>query len=527
MRIIICLFAGVLLFSSCKSVDAYNASITEKKPVKDLQNDVDYAYSKLKKLHPHLYQYTPKDSLDQAFENLKASIVQPMTPEEFYKKLAPVVTRVGQGHLSTSRPYQRLEKSKRKSLKGKRFEFQALNYEFVEGKLYVKKVNNYDTLLIGSQVLKVNDEPVGKILGKYKKTIASDGYNTTFYNRFMAQHFGKLYIRDRGFQDSIQVTFQKKDSVYSKMFRYVKSDSVYYAPEKKPKDSITPTKLTKAEKKELKVKAKQKRKYNRIHDFNPSENNYARNFELIGKDSAVAYMKIRGFSAGKYKPFYEKSFDSIKANKIQNLIIDLRDNNGGSLREISILYSYLVQEPFTFINKAEVNSRIPTLKALISKGNPTALNVVGTVLSPIFGVRDVIKTRKEDGKLYYNFKESKTMEPAENNFSGKVYVLINGSSFSASSIISTNLQATGRATFVGEETGGAYNGTVAGSYKIVKLPTSKIKLRVGLLQIEAPYKQQPDGFGIKPDVEILPDLESLPETQDNALQWILNEIERQ
>ncbi|MCB0470441.1 MAG: hypothetical protein KDC51_07765, partial [Flavobacteriaceae bacterium] len=95
-----------------------------------------------------------------------------------------------------------------------------------------KKVNNYDTLLIGSQVLKVNDEPVDKILGKYKKTIASDGYNTTFYNRFMAQHFGKLYIRDRGFQDSIQVTFQKKDSVYSKMFRYVKSDSVYYAPEK-------------------------------------------------------------------------------------------------------------------------------------------------------------------------------------------------------------------------------------------------------------------------------------------------------
>ena len=89
-----------------------------------------------------------------------------------------------------------LEKSKRKSLKGKRFEFQALNYEFVNGDLYVKKVNNYDTLLIGSQVLKVNDEPVGKILGKYKKTIASDGYNTTFYNRFMAQHFGKLYNQE-------------------------------------------------------------------------------------------------------------------------------------------------------------------------------------------------------------------------------------------------------------------------------------------------------------------------------------------
>jgi C-terminal processing protease CtpA/Prc len=38
--------------------------------------------------------------------------------------------------------------------------------------------------------------------------------------------------------------------------------------------------------------------------------------------------------------------------------------------------------------------------------------------------------------------------------------MINGGSFSASSLISSNLKLQ-RVTFVGEETGGAFNGTVA------------------------------------------------------------------
>jgi C-terminal processing protease CtpA/Prc len=41
----------------------------------------------------------------------------------------------------------------------------------------------------------------------------------------------------------------------------------------------------------------------------------------------------------------------------------------------------------------------------------------------------------------------------------KIYVMINGGSFSASSLISSNLK-TPKVTFVGEETGGAFNGTV-------------------------------------------------------------------
>ena len=311
------------------------------------------------------------------------------------------------------------------------------------------------------------------------------------------------------------------------MFKYIPRDSSYYSLEKKAADTAQPRKLTKAEKKAQKALAKQRKKYNKIHGYNPSEKNFNRNFKFIGQDSTVAYMKIRGFSGGKYGPFYQDVFDSIQERNAQNLIIDLRDNNGGSLQEISVLYSYLVQEPYKFINEAEVNSRIHTLKSMISNGNPTGGNIFNALFVPVFGVRDVFKTHKEDGKLYYRLKQSKVEEPKENNFKGTVYVLINGSSFSASSVLSTNLQATQRATFIGEETGGAYNGTVAGKYKIVKLPASQIRLRIGLMQIETPYKVEPDGYGVKPDVVIEPTLEEINNGKDLALEWILEKINDQ
>ena len=105
-----------------------------------------------------------------------------------------------------------------------------------------------------------------------------------------------------------------------------------------------------------------------------------------------------------------------------------------------------------------------------------------------------------------------------------MYVLINGNSFSASSLISTHLKATKRAVFVGEETGGAYNGTVAGIYKIYELPNSKLKIRMGLMHVDTPYKQTPDGYGVKPDVVVTPSLEDLILKKDTELQWILNDI---
>lgn len=513
----------VILFASCTSVKKHNEQIAKLHAVEDLHKDLDKVYKQLQKHHPKLYQYTSKEVLGFKFDSLKSTITSPISSRDFYKKLAPVVVYVKQGHVSVSPPNKRFTKKERKALKKKKFQFSDLDFEYLDDKLWVKETQTKDSTIVGSEVVNIDNENVTELIKKYKTMFSSDGYNQTFYNRRVGKSFTAFFYRDKGFIDSLKVTFKANDSLFDKTFKRIeKKEKKAVSDSIKPKKAI---KLSKAKKKENRLAAKAKRKHDNKYGYIKSRKIYTRNFSFIGKDSSVAYIKIRGFKNGKFKDFYKECFTKIDSAKTKNLVIDLRDNGGGRISEISNLYSYLTDKEYQFILESEVNSRIPFLKSYMSNAMPNSLKAFVGVLSPIVLTHNLIKTKKKDGKLYYKFKQSKVEEPNPLNFKGDVYVLINGNSFSASSILSTNLQANNRAKFVGEETGGAYNGTVAGIYKIYELPTSKLKIRMGLMQVETPFKQQPDGFGVIPDVEILPTIEDRRQGIDPELDWILKDIE--
>ena len=104
--------------------------------------------------------------------------------------------------------------------------------------------------------------------------------------------------------------------------------------------------------------------------------------------------------------------------------------------------------------------------------------------------------------------------------------MINGGSFSASCILSSSLKSNPNVTFVGEETGGAFNGTVAGIMPVVKLPNSKIALRLGLMDIQTINQTDIVGRGIFPDKEIVQTVQDKITTKDPELQWILNDLKK-
>ncbi len=518
-KILIFVFIAIC-FASCTSVKQYNAAISSPHSVAELHADVDKAYSQLQRFHPKLYQYASKSVLDTEFASLKNDINGPMGSAQFYQRLAKVLKKVGQGHLQSRPPTKRYNSKQLKVLNKLKFEFNDLDFEVLHDKLWIKSTRGKDSTFVGDEVLAVDKELATKLIEKYKGLFSSDGFNTTYYDRYAGRNFSNFHYSDKGFSDSLTLLLKKNDSIYFKTFKWIGKGGAIR------KDSTSQQEL-KAYKIKSKEEQKAKKKEGRKRGYVSGRDYYLRNFDFIGKDHSIGYMKIRGFGHGNQKKFYKEVFAKIDSAKVDYLVLDLRDNGGGSLDEIENLYSYLALKPFKFINNAEVKTNIPATKALFSKRGLGILEGTFRLLSaPGLLVYDLLHSKKENGKRTYKLTKAKLKNPKKNNFAGKIYVLINGYSFSASSTLSVNLHATKRAFFVGEETGGSYNGTVAGQSKFVILPNSKVRLKFGLMQIETPYKTEPNGYGIKPDVEIIPTQKDRLQKRDPELEWVLEDISK-
>lgn len=518
-----------IAFASCNSVKKYNETINTKHSVKDLRKDVDYTFKKIEKLHPNLYWFISKEELTRKVDSVKNSITEPMTSKEFYFVLSPLVSEIRQGHNSVGYPLDRLEKEELEKFRKTKNDFNKLHFESIENKIIISEIYDSVKTLLYAELLKIDSFEVEDLLNKYNYLRSSDGFNTTFYERREGLFLPSYYRVENPRMDSVTLTLSINDSIFDTTFYRVKDTSKIKKEKKKEKvtedklDEVTETPQEKI--KRLKKEADEK-KYKLIRGYNERTKQYTRDYKFM-EDSSVGYLKIRGFMNGPYKDLYEEFFTHVDSVNPGAVIIDLRDNLGGRLAEIHDLLGYFTSEEYITITEMESKTTTPRTNAMWSSNNKPLFVLIKTIATPFVYTYEKITSTKKDGKIYHSMKASKPSEPHELAYSGKVYVIINGNSFSASSILSTNLQGSGRAILVGEETGGTYNGTVAGVFKPITLPNSKIKVQFGLGMIAAPFQEDPDGFGVIPDYIILPTLEHRKNGIDTELEWILKKIEKE
>lgn len=93
--------------------------------------------------------------------------------------------------------------------------------------------------------------------------------------------------------------------------------------------------------------------------------------------------------------------------------------------------------------------------------------------------------------------ERKTFKPkTKNNFKGKVYILTNGPTFSASALFCNAMKGQPGVTLVGEETGGGWYGNNGIIIPDIVLPNTKIRVRLPLFRLlqfehdKVPQKEQ-------------------------------------
>lgn len=165
-------------------------------------------------------------------------------------------------------------------------------------------------------------------------------------------------------------------------------------------------------------------------------------------DNETAYLKISAF---KNIDFGDIDSFITSINNYKYLIIDLRNNFGGDIKLSRQLMSRLVAVPKSVVNYICLKSTPIILdknKAQFNSYDETEL-LSNTVKNSLTILPNYVKN--DD---YTVFRVKINTQPNPIHFSGKIYILTNNSSFSATEYFCNSMKRMGAATLVGGYTGG-------------------------------------------------------------------------
>ena len=485
----------VVLSASCTSTKGLNYKITaEKHSPEELKQDLSILKKALSEAHPGLYWYISEAQLDSVFNNVADKIKTPLTSPEFYRLAAPAVTRLRDGHTrlifpGIRKPEKLIEADKERG----KPPLSQFNYKIIENKLFIIHNNSSDnTLAEGSVIDSIDHKPVKEILANMASLFSSDGFNETFKNRYIERQFAGLFKTWYNRTDSIQLTSNGVSHLIT-----------YY---KEPVDSA----LLQDRKLQNRIR---KDREERVYKGFDEKDEPLLDLKIIPGEKRTAVLKVRSFSfpGDDHKRFFEEAFTEIRKQRIENLILDLRNNAGGKLSACKMLFSYLVEKERPFLSDLQVKDKwYPSRKYFDNK--------------LIMDIQNAFLVKKTRGGYKARLRGVKPVTPYKLNYSGNLYVLINGYSFSASSLLAANLHGIKRATFIGEETGGGYNKCTAGIIPLVTLPATRVKLRLPLIKIAPAIIREVEGRGIFPDYPVTPTLDDLLNNKDTELTFTLNLI---
>ncbi len=450
----------------------------------ELREDFVLLRTALEEAHAGLYFYTPKEEIDSLFDRLYSGLDCPKTELEFYAHVSPLIAKINDGHtgMMFSREYDTYLSNQSIVMP-----FRLL---YIEGRAYLlRNYSDVEDVEMGGEVVSINGHPMPEILKNMLAVQPSDGRNViSKYRRLESTTaFGRRYLELYGPTTAFNV--------------------VYLSP-------------INGEKKELGVRGiNQKELMDRFNQRYPGIARQRPPIELEYRGD-VAILTIRTFSSGSYRNaqisyplFLKKTFRELSEKNIPYLIIDLRDNGGGEDLWGRLLVSYLMDKPFMYYNSLEVKSTsfsflehtdTPDIEKMLQK--MTKKNDRGTY--------DVL--------VHANLGEQKPLKPT---YKGKVYVLINGRSFSGSGETTSLMHSHKKAVFVGEECGAGYYGNTSGIMPTLTLPHTKLRIRIPMVR----YHMAVSGYdypdrGIIPDYPFSRSVEDHLKGRDTEMDYVLSLI---
>lgn len=427
-------------------------------------------------MHPAIGLYQPRAFYEQLFDRYIQGLNDSLTEREFRMRTKLVMEELHCGHTEVlySRAYY-------KAMNRKKLNFSPYIFLPVGGKVYVmtnlnKKADS--TLHKGNEVLAINGIATDSMLRYCKRFISADGYNTTSKDHYLQLGFNSYYTSLFGRPDTFSVNYRDGKEIRTLRYPAFRPKSFPPLPLGPKDDSLF------------------------VH-----YKRAAMRYRYLDSTKSTLLLKIARFSRQRSDKAYRKVFRKLHKANTRHLVIDLRNNGGGSLENAYNLLSYLVDS-----NKTQ------TLRTTI-RNYPYKRHTRGNVFFKLtrFAFKIIGKKVSRNDTDYFVY----TIRPRKkHHFNGKVIVLINGGSFSASCLVAAYLKDRSNTVFVGEETGGAVEGCNAGITPYYKLPNTDLRVRMPAFRIVHDVSPQITGHGILPDHTVSYTINDILTRQDLELKKV-------
>lgn len=411
----------------------------------EYRKDLDQLAKKVSTTHPNVFKFISEIDFWKLIEEKKKQITAATTFAEFIWHCDEIIASVHCSHTSISGFYQELE------MLPVALSF-PLQTRWINDQLFIiDPMNNGSKVKIKSEITSVNGIPTIDVLKEIYRHLPSQGYIETT-KRHLFNVWSTCFIPyAMGFPDSYTITIS---------------------------GSSEPIVLNKAQEK-------------RILRKDPSIQNCDKDLCLeFLHNRKTALLTIGSFNYYKFRSSYEyfkefidSCFLEINSKNYKNLIIDVRNNGGGSQSASIHLLRYLVDKPFTYYSNVQFEG----------------------------------KKKKIEGE--------ESVSPYNHRYDGELYFLIDGVGNSTTGHFMSIVKELKLGRIIGEELGS--NQFCSAGGKTFRLSHSKLIYTVADNTHESMATSLPDETGILPDFYITQSVDEYLDRIDAVKEYTLNLIDQE